>query len=610
MRSNSDNARPIAASNIALAQVSVKLQQAFALLQQGQLAQARIIFKEILDIQPKHFDALQLLAMVEYQTGNPQIALKLINKAIGINPNNADIYSNRGVLFQELKQMDRALESYDKAIALKPDYAEANFNRGNVLRELSQFDAALESYDKAIAIKPGYAEAYTNRGIALKELKHLDEALASYDKAIAIKPDYAEAYSNRGIVLKELKRLDEALASYDQAIAIKPGYAEAYSNRGNALKELKRLDEALASYDQAIAIKPDYAEAYSDRGNALKEFKRLDEALASYDKAIAIKPDFAEARWNKSLALLLVGDFANGWELYEWRRKTERSEFSSRPLQSNRPEWQIGDEKGRLLIWDEQGIGDQIMFGSLFSKSKTLSSQTLVRIDSRLVPLFKRSMPEIDFFPANMPVNEEAYDNHMPMGSLGKYLCKDSEAFKSIKPNYLLADKERSGQIRRSLCAADVQLCGISWRSMNIQSGRDRSIDLKDFLKFLGGADVKFVNLQYGEVAEEINEVKESTGVEVMQCPTVDNYNDLDGFASLIDACDLVISIDNSTVHLSGALGKPTWILLPRAPDWRWQLDREDSPWYPSVKLYRQSKFGDWNDVIQRVKADLINLLK
>ncbi len=596
---------PITASNLASEQISGKFQQAFALHQQGQLAQARIIYEAILNIQPRHFDSLHLLGMVEYQSGNPQRALKLINKAIGINPDFAIIYSNRGLVQQELKQFDAALASYDKAIALKPDYAEAYFFRGQVLHKLDQPDRSLESYDKAIAIKADFAEAYSNRGVLLQDLNQMDRALESYDKAIAIKADYAEANYNRGLVLQLRRQLDAAVESYDKAIAIKPDYAEAYNNRGLALHGLNQLDRALESYDKVIALKSDHAEAYSNRGLLLHDLNQLDSALANYDKAIALKPDYTEAYINKSLTLLLGGDFANGWELYEWRWKSARAEFSSMPLQSNRPEWQVGDEKGRLLIWDEQGIGDQIMFGSLLSKSKMLSSQTLVRIDSRLVPLFERSMPGIDFFPSNKPVNEEAYDRHMPMGSLGKYLCNDPESFKSIRPSYLLADKEKTGQIRGSLCAGEVKLCGISWRSSNHLKGRNRNIDLNNFIRILGKTNVKFVNLQYGEVAEELNEVKESMGVEVLQCPTVDNYNDLDGFASLIDACDLVISIDNSTVHLSGALGKPTWILLPRVPDWRWQLDREDSPWYPSVKLYRQSKYGEWDDVFQRVKSDL-----
>jgi predicted O-linked N-acetylglucosamine transferase (SPINDLY family) len=239
-------------------QVAALFKQGLELHQQGQLAQARQIYEQVLAKQPSHFDALHLSGVIAAQSKNPALAVELIGKAIEINPKNAAAYSNRGLALNELKRYEEALASYDRAIAIKPDYADAYSNRGNALKELKRLEEALASYDKAIAIKPFYADAYSNRGLALNELKRYEEALASYDKAIAIKPDFAEAYSNRGIALKELKRYEEALASYDKAIAIKPDYADAYSNRGITLNELKRYEEALASYDKAIAIKPDY----------------------------------------------------------------------------------------------------------------------------------------------------------------------------------------------------------------------------------------------------------------------------------------------------------------------------------------------------------------
>ena len=273
-------------------QVAALFKQGLELHQQGQLAQARQIYEQVLAKQPTHFDALHLSGAIAAQSKNPALAVELIGKAIEINPKNAAAYSNRGLALNELKRVEEAITSYDKAIAIKPDFAEAYSNRGIALKELKRYEEALVSYDRAIAIKPDYADAYSNRGNALNELKRYEEALASYDRAIEIKPDFAEAYSNRGNALKKLKRVEEALASYDRAIEIKPDYADSYYNRGIALKELKRYEEALASYDRAIAIKPDYAEAFANRGVLLQDLKRLEEALASYDKAIAIKPDY------------------------------------------------------------------------------------------------------------------------------------------------------------------------------------------------------------------------------------------------------------------------------------------------------------------------------
>ena len=285
------------------------LEDAIALHQQGLLGQAEVIYRQLLEIEPRNADALHLLGVIACQTGSHQSSVDMIDQAIAINPNVESYHSNRGIALLALKQLDVAVASFDKAIALKPDYAEAYYNRGVALKELKQFDAAITSYDKAIALKPDYAEAYASRGNSLKESKQFDAAVASYDKAIALKPDYAEAYSNRGNALQDVKQFDAAVVSYDKAIALKPDYAEAYSNRGNALKELKQFHAAVASYDKAIALKPDYAEAYSNRGNALQDVKQFDAAVASYDKAIAFKPDYAEAYSNRGVALKELKQF-------------------------------------------------------------------------------------------------------------------------------------------------------------------------------------------------------------------------------------------------------------------------------------------------------------
>jgi len=288
----------------AAAALQAKLNQGFALHRRGKLAEAERCFGEVLQQQPDHFDALHLLGVIARQTRRTDRGVELIKRAMGLNPNVAEVHNNLGNALGDLKRPAEAMASYDRAIALKPDFAEAHYNRGNALWDLKRPAEALASYDKAITLKPDYAAAHYNRGNVLWDLKRPAEALASYDRAIALKPDFAEAHNNRGNALKDLKRPAEALASYDKAIALKPGYAEAYSNRGNALKDLKRLVEALASYDKAIAFKPDYAEAHSNRGNALRELKRPAEAIANYDKAIAVKPDFAEAHSNRGNTLM------------------------------------------------------------------------------------------------------------------------------------------------------------------------------------------------------------------------------------------------------------------------------------------------------------------
>ena len=519
-------------------QVSKLLQQGLTFHQQGNLTEAQVIYEQILNIQPDHFDALQLL----------------------------------GVLSAQIKK-------YSKAV---------------------------EFLSKALKINPKHAKVCNNYGIALKELKRFDEAIASYDQAIAINPDYIDALSNRGNALQELDRYDEALASYDQAIAIKSDYAEAHFNRGNALQELDRYDEALASYDQAIAIKSDYAEAYSNRGVSLKELNRYEEALTSYNQAIAIKPNYIDANLNLSLCNLMLGNFNEGWQGFEWRWLDNK--FDSKPLKSNKPAWDHQKTDQRLLVWPEQGIGDHIFFGSLLSELLEDTPHLLVQIDRRLIPIFKRSLPKIKFYPNNIAVPESEYEVHTPIGSFGKYLRNDEKDFESSRYGFLKDDEIKTANIKKDLLAltpSNNKICGISWRSVSPKTGIHKTISLKFFIETLALEGYTFVSLQYGDTADEIKEVKDELGIDIVSYEKVDNFNDIDGLASLIQACDTVISIGNVTCQLAGALGKEIHVLLTYGSWWGWMVNRSDSPWYSSVKIYRQEKINNWGDVLEKVRGDL-----
>jgi Tfp pilus assembly protein PilF len=450
------------------------------------------------------------------------------------------------------------------------------------------------------------AVAFYRQGNALLKLKQFAEALPYYDQALALKPDYAEACSNRGIALQRLARYQDALAGFQQAIALKPDYANAYNNCGLALKDLKRYPEEPACYEKAIALKPDFAEAHNNLGNALQNLKRYPEALQHYEQALALNPGYVSAAWNKALLKLLAGHFEEGYRLYEWRWR--KPDFDV-PLLGNRPRWQPGQQVERLLIWAEQGVGDHIFFGGLLPEARQFARQLIALVDARLLPLFRRAMPQISFFPSNQTLAEHQFDAHLPMGSLPGYLRNSLTDFTPNRRCYLSADPLRAAELRQQLADPEECLVGITWKSKNPQSGDQRTLDLNAFAG-LYVPGLKFLNLQYGDVDAEIADFKTQTGIEVLQCPMVDNMQDLDGLAALISACDLVVSIDNTTVHLAGALGKACWVLLPCLPDWRWLLDRSDSPWYPSLRLYRQQSQTDWHDVLLQVKADLIRLIE
>jgi tetratricopeptide (TPR) repeat protein len=592
--------KPLPASSDVSSGTHGQFEEAVALHRQGRLPQAQAIYKAILEAHPRHHDALHLLGVAAYQDGNYQIAADLIDRAIELNPDNAAYYCNRGNALQEQRRFPAAVADYDKAIAIKPDYALAHCNRGNALKAMKQFHAAVASYDQAIGVNPNFAEAHSYRGTALRELKQLDAAVASYDRAIAIKPDYAEAHGDRGNVLRELKHMDAAVASYDRAIAIKPDYAEAFYNRGNALKETAQLDAAVASYDRAIAINPDYAEACFNRGNALKEKALLNAAVASYDQAIAIKPDYVTACWNRSLALLLNGELERGWEAYEWRwEEPDHKKFLRGFI---RPLW-LGESSlhGKtILLHGEQGLGDTIQFCRYSPLVAAQGARVIIEVPKALVAIMQGldGVSRVVEHGKALP----AFDYHCPMLSLPLALKTRLETIPNSVP-YLHGDKGRIELWKSRLGVQTRPRIGLAWSgSMAHKNDRDRSIALSLMLPYLPS------NFEYVSLQREVRDVD----IPALQASQIRHYgdeiNDFADTAALCELMDVVVGVDTSAAHLSGALGRPTWILLPHIPDWRWMLGRDDSPWYPSAKLYRRGRDVDWAEVLDRVKSDLLLL--
>ena len=613
-------------------QATKRFEQALACHQKGQLAQAQALYEEVLAIDPNHVDALHLSGVAAAQTGDQRKAVDLIGKAIAIEPANAAFHFNRGVALNELKEFEaaaasfdsaiaikpeyyeacvnrgnalnelnlfeEAVTSFDKAIAIKPDVAEAYFNRGNALKKLGKFNAAMASFDKAVVIKPDFAEAYFNQGNILQELKDFGAAAASYDKAIAIKPDYYQAYTNRGKALLELQRHDAALASHDRAIAIKPDYHEAFANRGNALLELKQLDAALDSYDKAIAIKPDYHEVFSNRGVLLMELFELDAALDSFDRAIAIKPDYHEARLHKSLALLLGGNFKNGWELYESRWNVDK--FTSPRRNFSQPLW-LGNESldGKtILLHSEQGLGDTIQFSRYAPLVADLGARVIIEAEQSLAGLLEKLTGVSEVVTKGHDLPE--FDYHCPLMSLPL-------AFKTDLGNipcpekYLKSEPGKLAYWNTRLGPKTKPRIGLVWSGSNNNAKLShRRLSLNPAIRQLPPG------FQYVSLQTEVWDVDKSTLESANNIIHFgDELKDFTDTAALCDLMDIVISVDTSVAHLSGALGKPTWVLLAFSPEWRWMLGRDDSPWYRSLRLFRQESSGDWSGVLKKLNAEL-----
>jgi hypothetical protein len=414
---------------------------------------------------------------------------------------------------------------------------------------------------------------------------------------------------NLGAAQIDLDRPDAALESCRRALEIEPELPEAFNCMGLALKLRGRSDEAIAAYEQAIRLYPNYHKAYSNLGVVLHAQARFDEALAAYSKSVEIRPDYAEAQCNRGMLYLLLGDLEKGWRGYEYGLNVKRGRGRSRRDQFE--PWQDAAIAGKtILVTNEQGVGDQIMFGSLLPDLVELGATCLPRLEARLYPLLRRSISGLTLISPDSSelsrIEEYRLDYEVPIGSLCRWLRPTLASFPS-RPGYLKADPAqvatRRSRYRDRL--GERPLVGISWRGGTAEAAKLRSIPLTMWSPILTQRGFGFVNLQYGDCRADLTEVQHRLGVEVLHDDSVDPLSSLDDFAAQTAAMDLVISIDNSTVHMAGALNVPVWVMLPFVPDWRWMLGRTDSPWYPSARLFRQTKAGDWSPLLATVADEL-----
>ena len=575
------------------------MEYALAAYHRGDRVEAERLCRLLLSGMPDYFDALFLAGIMAEQAGKADRAVELLSKAVAVRPDVAEAHYNHGVALGDLRRYEEAVASYERAIALKHDYADAYFNRGVALAELGRPVQAIESYDRAIAFNPGYAEVHNNRGIALDQLKRYEEALANYDRAIALKPDYARAHNNRGVALVRLERHADALASYDRAVALKPDYADAFANRGIALGELDRPAEALRSYERAITLNPRYAEAFYNRGNALRDLNRHAEAIVSYERALALKPDYAAAHWNLADCCLLLGDFARGWQEYEWRWKLERNQNFQSDFQ--RPLW-LGAEplEGRtILLHAELGFGDTLQFCRYAREVAGLGAKVVLEVQPALLPLLS-GLEGVALAVARgdrLPL----FDYHCPLMSLPLAFKTDLTNVPAHIP-YLHRDAVRVDLWGQKVGNTGKAGIGVVWSgSMALKNDR-RSMALKDLLPLIRGW-AEWVSLQ--------KEVRDSDAVLLASRPDLRDagaeLNDFADTAALVELMDVVVTVDTSVAHVAGAMGKPVWIMLPFNPhDWRWMLNREDSIWYPTARVFRQPANGDWASVVSRVDDELV----
>lgn len=455
--------------------------------------------------------------------------------------------------------------------------------------------------------KQAHAAALVQQSLNLIFAGQFDDALQAADSAISLSPKDPNAHSYRGSALLELNRADDALRAYQQVAQLAPGAAIAHYNCGNALQRLGRWDEAAAALKRALALQPAYPDAHSVLGIVRKAQGDFAGALRHFEQAIAIKPDAADAHYNKALAYLSAGWLKEGWDAYEWRLRwiVTIRQGQSRAIDRVAPDWDGQPIDEPLLVLPEQGLGDQIFFAGMLGDLQQRAPRATVCVEPRLVPLLARSFPQLSFkAPADIDEAQAKasgeYAAQVHLGSLGQYFRHDAATMQRVTTPYLQADPARVAALRSRLTQNGKLICGLSWNSKNASSGTEKSLSLDALSPLLSLPETSFVDLQYGDTGSERAELQASHGLTVQKLDDIDNRDDIDGLAALISACDIVVTISNTTAHLAAALGKPTIILLSSSPKllWYWHQDRNDSPWYPSAVLLRQAQVNRWADVV------------
>jgi tetratricopeptide (TPR) repeat protein len=577
--------------------LSAKLDEANSLIDFGRLDPAAVVLRDLLAIDPGHAEAWYKQGNVLQGLNRLSEALGSYQRAIELRPRYAAAHCNRGVVLLALGRTDEAVSEFEDAIEIDPGDAIAHYNRATAAHSLGQSAPANDSYSRAIELNPAYAEAYFARGMLHEQSGRWQEALSDYGRAIAIQPCLKQAELHHANVLVQLKRWEEALASCDRALVCDPDDVIAHLHRGNVLRQLQRWDGALSSYNRAIALKPDQVDGHFNRGVLFEQLKRFLESVASYDRAIAIRPDFAPAHYNRALVLLATGDFLQGFENYEWRWKNRGPQLDPAAFHGTAPLW-FGNESldGKtILVFSEQGLGDTLQFCRYVKLLAGLGAKVLLEVQQPLVGL----LANIEGASAVIQRGEvvQHFDYKCALLSLPLAFKTRLESIPSER-KYIHVDPARIAQWQAKLGPRARPRIGLAWSGNVLYPNDDqRSMPIAKLVGHLP-REFDYFCLQTDIRARD----RESLNAN----PFIAEYSpDFMDTAALCECMDLVISVCTSVAHLAGALGRPVWLLLAYRADWRWLEDRDDSPWYPSARLYRQVAIGDWGSVAARVGEEL-----
>jgi tetratricopeptide (TPR) repeat protein len=636
----------------------------------GRLSQAEQHYRQVLAANPRQPDALQLLGVIAHQVGKHEAAVELISQAIALSGAQPTYHNNLGEAYRALGRLQEAVACYEQALRIAPTYAEANNNLGTVRKDQGRTDEAAAQYRRAIELMPAYAAAHNNLaiidqeqgraaaaeagykqairldpnfadahnnlgtlyreqrrwfdaeachrraislqpgdsrfhndlGLVLQANGRCEESKVCYERAIELKPGDAEAHNNLGNVFSDLKRDAESIACYRRALELRPTFAAAHYNLGNAFKTFARFDDAAASYGEALRCDPDYADAYNNLGNLLRFLDRGHESIPHLERAIELRPDLADAHFNLGFHRLMVGDFAGGWPEYEWRL---RQGGLLAPRHAEHPRWRGESLEGRtILLHAEQGLGDTIQFIRYAASLKALEARVVVECQPLLAPLLARSPGVDQCLAQGEPLPK--FDAQSPLMSVPGVLQTAADSIPNQVP-YVVPEAKLVAAWQSEFAGSLGFKIGVVWQgNPEFKADRFRSFPASLFAGLAEVPGVQLYSLQKGPGRQQLTSALPALPI----VDLADRLHDFDHTAAAMQSLDLVITSDTSPAHLAGALGVPVWLILGMGSDWRWLLDREDCPWYPSMRLFRQRELGNWAEVFERVRLALANHLR
>jgi tetratricopeptide (TPR) repeat protein len=564
---------------------------------QGRIEEALAAYGSALTIDPAQAGAARQVARLLSRLGRDTAAVDAYKRAIALDPNNARLHFQLGSLYQQHGDRAAAIENFTRAVTLKPDYAAAAVNLGAALQEDGHMAEAEAAHRQAIALDPKAVEPVRNLAGMLQKRGRWDEALELWERAVELDPRHAESLAALAGLLGEMGRLEEACRRFEQAVALDPNNAVILSGLAFALCSFEQYDLARDAAERAIRCDPDHLEAYGALGQVWNAQGEVERWIETVRRGLERKPDDAGLHASLALALLRKGDYEAGWREYEWRTRTDTLAPLAKPVQA--PRWEGEPLAGKtLLILREQGYGDMIQFARYAELVAEMGARVLFDVPAPLLRLCRTLRGPARLVEASTPW--EAVDYEARLMSLPYRLGTRLDTIPARIP-YLTAGTELKARWRERLASYPRPWIGLFWQGNPLfRLDRQRSMSLVH-LRPLLAYPATYVSLQKGDAAAQIA----AQGLTGRIVDWTQELKDFADTAALVDTLDLVISLDSAVGHLAGALGKPTWLMLSTAADFRWLLDRADSPWYPLHRLYRQPRPGDWDSVVAAVAADL-----